>query len=128
MPCGRRLSALMAARPHVRNRADEPQRARSAPNAQPPGHACPDFRGLCDRLQLPAEYLPACVTLCAEVSSAVASKLALQRSLPLLSGGVLGGIRPLRSFDQFAVFSDHSTEVPSGIVTGLGFLSSSLIC
>ena len=58
----------------------------------------------------------------------MASKLALQRSLPLLSGGLLGGIRPLRSFDQFAVISDHPTEVRSGLVTGLGFLSSSLAC
>src|SRR5215212_11123662 len=121
MLCGRHLSALMAARPHVRNRADEPQHAGSAPNAQPLGHECPDFRALCDRFQLPVEHLPARVTLYGKAWSAVASELALQRSLPLFSGGLLGGIRPLRSFDEFAVFSDHPTEVPSGLVIGLGF-------
>ena len=81
MLCGRHLSALMAARPLVRNRADEPQHAGSAPNAQPLGHECPDFRALCDRSQQSVEHLPARVTHDREAWSAVASELALQRSL-----------------------------------------------
>ena len=81
MPYGRCRSALMAARPLARNRADEPQRAGPAPNAQPPGHGCPDFRALCDRSQQSVEHLPARVTHDREAWSAVASELALQRSL-----------------------------------------------
>src|SRR3954471_23662332 len=121
MPYGRRRSALMAARPLVRNWADEPQRAGPAPNAQPPGHGCPDFRALCDRFQQSLEHLPARVTPDREAWSAVVSNLALQRSLPLLSGGLPGAIRPVRSFDESAVFSDRPTEVPGGLVTRLNF-------
>src|SRR3954451_20163017 len=102
MPYGRRLSVLMAARPLARNRADEPQRAGPAPNAQPPGHGCPDFRALCDRFQVPFEHLPACFTLHGRLCSAVVSNLALQRSLSLLWGGLPGGIRPI----------DLSTSLP----------------
>src|SRR3954453_21442203 len=81
MPYGRCRSALMAARPLARNRADEPQREGPAPNAQPPGHGCPDFRALWDRSQQSVEHLPARVTHDREAWSAVASELALQRSL-----------------------------------------------
>src|SRR3954464_11815744 len=118
MPYGRGLSALMAARPFVRNWADEPQRAGPAPNAQPPGHGCPDFRAPCDRFQVPFEHLPACVTHDREAWSAVVLKLALQRSLPLLFDELLGGVRPVRFFSEFAVFSNYPTEVPGRRVTG----------
>src|SRR3954454_9682878 len=105
MPYGRRRSALMAARPLVRNWADEPQRAGPAPNAQPPGHRCPDFRALCDRFQQSLEHLPARVTHDREAWSAVVSNLALQRRPPLLAGRLPGGIRAVLSFDESVVFS-----------------------
>src|SRR4051812_33419803 len=101
----------MVARPQVRNRAHEPQRAGSAPNEQPPGHGYPDFQALCDRFQQPVEHLPARVTDRGEACLAIGSKLTLQRSMPLFAGGLLRGIRPVRSPDELAVFSDRWIQV-----------------
>src|SRR4051794_13193789 len=91
-----------------------PMRNRSVPSVLTFGPRAIDFRCL---LNISGHASPMIGRLC----SAVVSNLALQRSLPLLSGGLPGGIRPVRSFDESAVFSDRPTEVPGGLVTRLNF-------
>ena len=49
---------------------------------------------------------------------AVITELALQRRLSAFLGGPFRGIKPVRSFDEFAVSADGPFKMPSGPFTG----------
>ena len=52
---------------------------------------------------------------------AVITELALQRRLFAFLGGPFRGIKPIRSFDEFAVSADRPLEMPSGLFSGENF-------